>query len=132
VARQRAAVSQGAGLCRKRYYKPEWGVAWREHFSVGPHQRHASHELKCNNRKLVTTHMRVGFEADGSWRTFGLRKDFHPAVKIQYEDDITASIVVPPGILKTFLTLIATQRSNCGELRTVPVSAPDDAIHRGI
>jgi len=70
------------------------GVAWREHFSVDLINGTPANELKCNNRKLVTTHMRVGFEADGSWRTFGLRKDFHPAVKIQYEDDITASIVV--------------------------------------
>ena len=27
----------------------------------------------------------------GSWRVFSLRKDFAPAVKIQTEDDITAS-----------------------------------------
>jgi hypothetical protein len=56
-------------------------------------------ELKCDNRKLVTTYLRVGFAPDGSWRTFGLRKDFHPASKLQAEDDITASVTVPPGVL---------------------------------
>ena len=84
----------------KRYYKPEWGESWREHFSVDIINGKPGNELKCDNRKLVTTHLRVGFDADGLWRTFGLRKDFHPALKIQYEDDITASVVVPPGVLK--------------------------------
>src|SRR5262249_15063537 len=56
-------------------------------------------ELKCDNRRLVTTYLRVGFDADGAWRTFGMRKDFHPAVKLQMEDDITASVVVPAEAL---------------------------------
>ena len=68
---------------------------WREHFSVDIINGKPANELKCENRKLVTTYLRVGFDSDGSWRTFGLRKDFHPALKIQVEDDITASVVVP-------------------------------------
>ena len=80
----------------KRYYKPEWGANWREHFSVDIINGIPGNELKCDNRKLVTTYLRVGFDSDGLWRTFGLRKDFHPAAKIQFEDDITASVVVPP------------------------------------
>ena len=63
----------------KRYYKPEWGANWRDHFSVDIINGMPGNELKCDNRKLVTTYLRVGFDADGSWRTFGLRKDFHPA-----------------------------------------------------
>ena len=81
----------------KRFYKAEWGDHWREHFSVDIINGTPANELKCDNRRLVSTYLRVGFEADGSWRTFGLRKDFHPAVKIQCEDDITASVVVPAG-----------------------------------
>ena len=88
----------------KRYYKPEWGDDWRDHFSVDIINGMPGNELKCDNRKLVTTYLRVGFDTDGSWRTFGLRKDFHPAVKIQMEDDITASVVVPPGGWKTCRT----------------------------
>ncbi|HUC84349.1 MAG TPA: hypothetical protein VL970_04080, partial [Candidatus Acidoferrales bacterium] len=79
----------------KRYYKPEWEGDWRDHFSVDIINGTPGNELKCENRKLVTTYLRVGFDADGAWRTFGLRKDFHPAVKVQMEDDITASAVVP-------------------------------------
>jgi phosphoenolpyruvate carboxykinase (diphosphate) len=116
----------------KRYYKPEWGEGWREHFSVDIINGTAANELKCDNRKLVTAHLRVGFDADGAWRTFGLRKDYYPAVKIQYEDDITASVVAPPGALKNIpntdknasLKFVA----NC-ELRLF--QRPDDAIHRG-
>src|SRR6185369_14580379 len=84
----------------KRYYKPEWGDNWRDHFSVNIINGSAGNELNCDNRKLVTTNLRVGFEADGSWRTFGLRKDFCPAVKIQAEDDITASVVVAAAAVK--------------------------------
>src|SRR2546427_13296082 len=44
---------------------------------------------------MVASYLRVGYDQDGLWRTFGLRKDFFPAEKLQLEDDITASIVVP-------------------------------------
>ena len=117
----------------KRYYKPELGAHWRDHFSVDIINGTPGNELKCDNRKLVTTYLRVGFDGDGAWRTFGLRKDFHPALKVQMEDDITASIVVPatalqnlpegtdPGLSLKFV-------ANC-EQRLF--QRPDDAIHRG-
>ncbi len=116
----------------KRYYKPEWGTKWREHFSVDIINGTPGNELKCDNRKLVTTYLRVGFDNDGSWRTFGLRKDYYPAVKIQVEDDITASVVVPSDKLK-YLPEYTTEPSvkfvqNC-ERRLF--QRPDDAIHRG-
>src|SRR5258706_9672756 len=55
----------------KRYFKPEWGADWRGHFSVDIINGKPGNELKCDNRKLVTTHLRVGFDADGAWLTFG-------------------------------------------------------------
>jgi hypothetical protein len=117
----------------KRYYKPEWGVDWREHFSVDIINGTPGNELKCDNRKLVTTYLRVGFDDDGAWRTFGLRKDFHPAVKVQMEDDITASTVVPAAVLEnlpegTDKNLSLKFAQNC-EQRLF--QRPDDAIHRG-
>lgn len=116
----------------KRYYQPEWGAKWREHFSVDIINGTPGNELKCDNRKLVTTHLRVGFDDEGAWRTFGLRKDFYPSVKIQAEDDITASVVVPSNKLK-FLPEAEKSPSlkfvlNC-EKRLF--QRPDDAIHRG-
>ncbi len=46
----------------KRYYKPEWGGHWRDHFSVDIINGTPGNELKCDNRKLVTTYLRVGFD----------------------------------------------------------------------
>lgn len=126
----------------KRYYKPEWKDNWREHFTVDIINGTPANELKCNNRKLVTTYLRVGFAADGSWRTFGLRKDFHPSVKLQMEDDISASVVVPadrvevsgdtpPAEADEGMAPSGTSFkfvTNC-ELRLF--QRPDDAIHRG-
>jgi hypothetical protein len=113
----------------KRYYKPEWGTRWREHFRVDIINGTPANELKCDQRKLVTTYLRLGFDADGAWRTFGLRKDFHPAVKIQVEDDITSSVTVPSN--RTGLK--SNDRSfkfvRNAELRLF--QRPDDAIHRG-
>ena len=117
----------------KRYYKPEWGANWRDHFSVDIINGTPGNELKCENKKLVTTYLRVGYDADGAWRTFGLRKDFHPAVKVQMEDDITASTVVPAALLEnlpegTDKMLSLKFAQNC-EQRLF--QRPDDAIHPG-
>ena len=116
----------------KRYYKPEWGDNWREHFSVDIINGMPGNELKCDNRVLVTTRLRVGFDDDGAWRTFGLRKDFHPAVKVQLEDDITASVLVPTARVENLSGMDkgATLKfvENC-EQRLF--QRPDDAIHRG-
>ena len=117
----------------KRYYQLEWAGGWREHFSVDIINGTPGNELKCDNRKLVTTYLRVGFDAGGAWRTFGLRKDFHPAVKVQMEDDITASTVVPAALLEnlpegTDKNLSLKFAQNC-EQRLF--QRPDDAIHRG-
>jgi len=116
----------------KRYYKPGWGDRWADHFSVDIINGTPANELKCDNRKLVTTYLRVGYDADGAWRTFGLRKDFSPSVKIQMEDDITASVLVPAARLEHLPEdgAGATVKfvKNC-ELRLF--QRPDDAIHRG-
>jgi len=117
----------------KRYYKPAWGKDWLSHFSVDIVNGTPGNELKCDNKKLVTTYLRVGFDADGAWRTFGLRKDFHPAVKVQMEDDISASTVVPAALLENLppgtdknLSVKFVQNT---EQRLF--QRPDDAIHRG-
>jgi hypothetical protein len=116
----------------KRYYKPEWGKDWRAHFSVDIINGISGNELKCDNRVLVTTRLRLGFDSDGAWRTFGLRKDFYPAVKVQLEDDITASVLVPTTRLENLSGMDkgATLKfiQNC-EQRLF--QRPDDAIHRG-
>ena len=79
----------------KRYYRPAWGEEWRSHFSVDRINGYLGHELKFEGQRLVSNYLRVGYDADGSWRIYKLRPDFHPADKVQFEDDITASVVVP-------------------------------------
>ena len=75
----------------KRYYQPEWGDNWREHFTVDRINGFLGHELKFDNQQLVSNYLRVGYDPDGSWRIYKLRPDFCPAEKVQMEDDITAS-----------------------------------------
>jgi hypothetical protein len=116
----------------KRFYKPEWGDDWRAHFSVDIINGTPGNELKCDNRRLVTNYLRVGYDPDGSWRIFGLRKDFQPAVKIQKEDDITASVVVPPEALPYCPPQIAPTSLKFvvnSEYRLF--QRPDEAVHRG-
>ncbi len=116
----------------KRFYRSEWGEDWRSRFSVDIVNGTPGNELKRDNARLVTARLRVGFDAEGLWRTFGLRKDFQPARKCSLEDDITASVVVPsswldhaaPGQEGISVKVI----QNC-ESRFF--QRPDDAIHRG-
>ncbi|HZV34579.1 MAG TPA: hypothetical protein VFB72_08370, partial [Verrucomicrobiae bacterium] len=116
----------------KRFYKPSWGDKWRDHFSVDIINGTPGNELKFDNRKLVSNFLRVGYEADGAWRVFGLRKDFYPANKLQMEDDITASVVVPADALQhlnaDYSNLSVKFVKNC-ESRLF--QRPDEAIHRG-
>ncbi len=116
----------------KRYYRPEWGSEWREHFTVDRINGFLGHELKYDNQKLVGSYLRVGFDPQGSWRIYKLRPDFHPADKVQVEDDITASVVVPRHSLPDFDTKYPNRSvklvENC---EAFLFQRPDDAIHPG-
>ncbi|HEY6798460.1 MAG TPA: hypothetical protein VI248_27590 [Kineosporiaceae bacterium] len=113
----------------KRSYRTGWGTDWRSHFSVAEIDGRPGNRLRlAGGDKIPVSRLRMGFNADGSWRLFGLRHDFAPAVKVQTEDDITASTVVPGASLG-----LDPQRSykvveNCENLL---FQRPDDAIHRG-
>ena len=116
----------------KRFYKPDWGDDWRQRFSVDLINGQPGRQLIYRRQRLVAQYLRVGFSEDGTWRTFSVRKDFAPAKKIQTEDDITASMVVPrdlieglhPDVTNPSLKFI----KNC-EYRLF--QRPDDAIIRG-
>jgi hypothetical protein len=121
-------------LIVKRFYRASWEQDWRKRFSVDSINGEPGHELKYRNQKLITLYLRVGFTADGSWRTYSLRKDFWAAEKLQTEDDITASTVVPARELKGLLFDELNQHAshkfaaNC-EFRLF--QRPDEAIVRG-
>jgi hypothetical protein len=116
----------------KRHFRSAWGDRWREHFSVDILNGNPGNELKCDNRKLSASYLRMGFDTDGAWRVFGLREDFHPAAKVQMEDDITASVVVPARVVfpdESRATAASLKFVENCELRLF--QRPDDAIHRG-
>jgi len=118
----------------KRLYRPDWEGSWRARFSADLINNLPGNELKFRGAKLLTRYLRVGFAPDGSgtWRTFSLRRDFMPAVKIQTEDDISATAVAPASAVAG---LHPEQKraawkfvENC-ESRLF--QRPDDAIIRG-
>lgn len=116
----------------KRFYKPEWAEDWRRHFSVDFINGSPGHELKLDDRPLVASYLRVGFERDGAWRVYKLRQDYIPAAKVQMEDDITVSVVTPIEMLRYPPRLpnpSVKLTHNC-EYRLF--QRPDDAVHRGL
>ena len=117
----------------KRFYQPEVGENWREHFSVDVVNGRPGNALKFDGERLVAHSLRVGFTEDGSWRTFSLRNDFVPAEKRQAEDDITASMVVPIARLKNTNPRYDAQGSVkfIENVESRFFQRPDEAIHRG-
>ena len=112
----------------KRFYRAEWEGDWRSRFGVDIVNGFPGHELKFNNRKLVGTYLRIGLTeatdtAPASWRTYKVRQDFAAATKIQTEDDITASVVVPAKQLSNLKPRVhrrpdcPRQLQVCGERR---------------
>ena len=79
----------------KRFYRKDWGNDLSKHLSVDIVDGAPGHELKLNNRKVVVSYLRMGFDREKKWRTFKVRQDFIAAEKIQMEDDISVSVVVP-------------------------------------
>ncbi len=117
----------------KRFHNPDWEMSeWEQKFGVDDINGATGHELKIYDRKLVGTYLRVGFTKDNHWRLFKLRQDFAAAFKVQTEDDITASTVVPDrlisGMPDYFKSYAYKFVQNC-EYRLF--QRPDDAIYRG-
>ena len=118
----------------KRFYKPSWGNNWRSYFSVDEVNGNHGHELKYKGRTLQASYLRVGMQSDGTWRIFKLRQDFVAAGKVQMEDDITASTVVPVDYVKGLNPDYANHNSiklvkNC---EAYLFQRPDEAINRGL
>lgn len=117
----------------KRFFRPERTDSnWRDYFSVDVINGRKGHELLFNNRKIVASYLRVGFANDNSWYLHKLRQDFIAAAKIQMEDDITASIVLPSHRLN----YLSQSYDNPSVKLTVNCEKrffqrPDEAVRRG-
>lgn len=107
----------------KEAYTPQWGEDWRSHFSVVRVNGRPGNRLRLDGQQVLVDQLRVGFEEDGSYRLFSLRPDFAPAVKLQTEDDITASVVAPDAQGRSVKYV-----ENCERLL---FQRPDDAIVPG-
>ncbi|EDR27680.1 hypothetical protein, conserved [Entamoeba dispar SAW760] len=120
-------------LTIKSLYREEWKGDWQSRITVDKINGKEGHELKYRKMPLPSQYLRIGFERDETtWRVFQLRKDFFPAAKLQMEDDITASVIIPTKLLKTPINTNGKKAckivKNC-ELRLF--QRPDDAIFRG-
>lgn len=118
----------------KRFYREEWGGDWRSHFGADLVNGEPGHVLKYEGRRLVGGYLRIGRSPDGMWRMHKVRQDYAPAAKVQMEDDISASAVVPPEWVRHLVPAENKGESikiiqNC-ENRLF--QRPDDAIHRGV
>jgi hypothetical protein len=117
----------------KRFYRPlRNNCDWKEYFSVDVVNGHKGNELLFDNRKLIASYLRVGFAKNNSWYLHKLRADFIAAAKIQMEDDITASIVIPSHrfkhLNKDYKNESIKITANC-ERRFF--QRPDEAVNRG-
>ena len=129
----------------KKYYRPEWGEEWRSHFTVSTINGREGSRVRLDGELVIINMLRMGFTRDGSWRLFSLRPDFSPAVKVQSEDDITASVVLPEtlapldfGDHRGLAAARSEARGRPAVSRKYVVNCermlfqrPDDAIHRG-
>ncbi|MEE9367383.1 MAG: hypothetical protein V3V05_00815 [Pontiella sp.] len=124
---------KGLVFLLKRHYVKDWGDNWREHFGVDFINGELGHELKFDGQKMKGNYLRIGMSPEGIWRTSKLRTDFIPSTKIQWEDDISASMVVPSRLLSNLNPEYSAAESvkiveNC-EYRFF--QRPDEAVVRG-
>ena len=119
----------------KSNYKEEMGLDWKKYFTVDITNGVPGHELKFDGHTMIGSYLRVGFlGSTGARRNFKLRQDFVSADKVQMEDDITASVVVPqkyiPGLpVKDYGKYPSLKISQNCEWRLF--QRPDDAIIPG-
>ncbi|WP_320112708.1 hypothetical protein [Draconibacterium orientale] len=118
----------------KRHYRgnEERGLKWRELFNVEIVNGRPGNVLRYKHNPIAASYVRIGFNEEGRWYLHKLRSDFVPSMKIQTEDDISATITVPSNRLKDLnaeynnpsVKLVA----NC---ESYLFQRPDEAVIRG-
>ncbi len=61
---------------------------------------HNTHTLTHTHTYIQDIPLKHEDESNIAWKTFTLRQDYFPSFKLQTEDDITSSVVVPAKALK--------------------------------
>lgn len=105
---------------------------WKDYMSVEIINGRMGTTLLYKNKQVMGTYVRIGFNTDGNWLLHKLRSDFVPSLKIQVEDDITASVTVPTTNFRHmdphYKNKSAKIVDNC-ERRLF--QRPDEAVNRG-
>lgn len=118
----------------KRHYRgfEEKGFNWKELFNVEIVNGRPGNVLRYKHNPITASYVRIGFNQEGRWYIHKLRSDFVPSLKIQTEDDISATITLPANQLKNLnkeytnpsVKLVA----NC---ESYLFQRPDEAVIRG-
>ncbi|WP_439182067.1 hypothetical protein [Carboxylicivirga taeanensis] len=117
----------------KRLYRNESEKGnWKDYMSVEFINGREGTTLQYKNNKVTGSYVRIGFKQDGNWLLHKLRSDFVPSQKIQMEDDISASIVIPASQLSNLNPEYKNKSykvvTNC---ESHLFQRPDEAIIRG-
>ncbi|MDC1105581.1 hypothetical protein OAT16_02685 [Prolixibacteraceae bacterium] len=116
----------------KRLYREQGEQkGWKEMFSVDTVNGKQGHELKFNNRQVIASYLRLGFDLDNSWYLHKLRTDFMAAQKVQMEDDISASVVVPTSQINMSKKVDNPSVKFTTNCENYFFQRPDEAIVRG-
>ncbi|QZE12826.1 hypothetical protein K4L44_09515 [Halosquirtibacter laminarini] len=116
----------------KRLYREKGDQqGWKELFSVDTVNGKQGHELNFNNRKVIASYLRLGFDLDNSWYLHKLRTDFMAAQKVQMEDDISASVVVPTSQINMSKKVDNPSVKFTTNCENFFFQRPDEAIVRG-
>ncbi|MCT4637580.1 MAG: hypothetical protein N4A72_07715 [Bacteroidales bacterium] len=117
-------------LIKKISIANDGATDWRNFFTVDTVNGRKGHCLMFDNRKIITSYLRVGFDQNESWFVHSLRPDFIAAAKVQMEDDISSSVTVPASVVDY----------NAGKSGSVKIvencenrffQRPDEAVNRG-
>ncbi len=117
----------------KRLYRSDRHTGnWKDYMSVEILNGRKGTTLMYKNNKVIASFVRIGYNTDGIWLLHKLRSDFIPSLKIQMEDDISATITLPREQLSnldpTFNNKSIKLVKNCENFF---FQRPDEAIHRG-
>ncbi len=118
----------------KRHYRgfEEKGMAWKELFTVEIVNGRPGNVLRYKHNPIAASYVRIGFNQEGRWYLHKLRSDFVPCMKIQTEDDISATITLPSNRLnnlnKEYTNKSVKLVANC---ENYLFQRPDEAVIRG-
>ncbi len=118
----------------KRHYRgnEEKGLKWRDLFNVEIVNGRPGNSLHYKHNPIMASYVRIGFSQEDRWFLHKLRSDFVPSMKIQTEDDISATITVPAKQLKNLNPEYSNPSvklvTNC---ESHLFQRPDEAVIRG-